>query len=79
MKIKDLVELLNTLDPEAYIQSYNKWGDNDEIEIMDVVDVKVDKQIRTDSTQYYLMLGCNEESDEPRMIAIPPKPYRASD
>lgn len=78
MKIKNLVELLSTLDQNADIRTYEKWVDNEDAAIMDVVDVMVEKQLKTGITHIYLVLGC-EEDTHPSKVAIPPRPYRASD
>ena len=78
MKIKNLVELLSTLDPDADIRTYEKWDADEEACVMDVIDVMVEKQLKTGITHTYLVLGC-EETTPPTKVAIPPRPYRASD
>ena len=78
MKIKDLVELLSTLDQNADIRSHEKWDEHEDACIMDVVDVMVEKQLKTGIVHAYLVLGC-EEKTTPAKVAVPPRPYRASD
>jgi hypothetical protein len=78
MKIKDLVQLLSTLDSNNDIRSYEKWDNDEEACVLDVVDVRIEKQLKTGITHCYLVLG-NEEISQPATVAIPPRPYRASD
>ncbi|WJZ47942.1 hypothetical protein [Synechococcus phage DSL-LC03] len=82
MKIKNLVELLSTLDPEATIRSHEKWDAEEDACVMDIVDVMVEKHMKTQLTHVYLVLGCEEcQQEMPRSknVAVPPRPYRASD
>ena len=77
MKVKDLVQLLSTLDPSSDIRSYEKWDSDEEACVMDVVDVMIEKQLKTGITHCYLILGTEEK--QPITTATPPRPYRATD
>lgn len=78
MKVKDLVQLLSTLDQESDIRSYEKWDSDEEASVMDVVDVMKETHMKTNITHVYLVLGC-EEKQPSLIVATPPRPYRASD
>lgn len=86
MKIKNLVELLSTLDPDTDIRTQEKWDPDEDAIIMDVVDVVIEKQLMTGITHAYLLLGCEDKQQpvaqvlpEHKTVAVPPRPYRASD
>lgn len=77
MKIQNLVELLNSLDdPNADIRTCDKFDDFDD-SVSDIVDIKIEKHMKTGITHYYLVLGCDEP--DLKLQATPPRPYRASD
>jgi hypothetical protein len=77
MKVKDLVQLLLSVNQEVDIRSYEKWDENEEPSVMDVIDVMKETHMRTNITHVYLVLGCEEK--QPATVATPPRPYRASD
>jgi len=78
MKIQNLVELLNSLnDPNADIRTCDRLFDDIDDSVLDIMDIKIEKHLKTGITHYYLVLGCDEPALKPQ--ATPPRPYRASD